>query len=91
MLEKGYYVNATVRSLTLSQKNQFLFQFIEKYRDSDGNPLLTLFEADLMKDNSFDSAFEACDYVIHVASPVFLTSKDPINDIITPAIEGNQK
>lgn len=61
---------------------------MEKYKDSDGKSLLNVYKADLMVDDSFDLAFEGCDYVIHVASPVKLTSSDPINEIITPAIEG---
>jgi dihydroflavonol-4-reductase len=45
-------------------------------------------EADLSKPESFDVAFEGCDYVIHTASPYRLTVADPQRDLVDPAVNG---
>jgi len=49
---------------------------------------LVLFEAELLKDTSFADAFQGCDYIIHAASPYVVNVKDPINDLVKPAVEG---
>jgi len=83
----GYSVRGTVRSLSPSnaKKNAFLIEWQKKY----GPEKLELFEADLSKEGSFDKAIEGCDFVIHAAAPVFnKPKKDPIKEIVEPAIQG---
>lgn len=38
---------------------------------------LHLFQADLLKDGSFDAAVEGCDGVFHTASPFFIHTDNP--------------
>jgi|ERR1711971_501662 len=51
---------------------------------------LTLFETDLLKENSYDAAIAKCSGVFHVASPLPAGkgSDDPENVVLKPAIEG---
>ena len=49
---------------------------------------LKLFKADLLAPGSFEEPVKGCDYVIHTASPFVLKVKDPIKQLIEPAING---
>ncbi|KAK3038785.1 hypothetical protein RJ639_027372 [Escallonia herrerae] len=51
---------------------------------------LHLFEANLVEEESFDSAIDGCDGVFHTASPVYhsLSVTDPQAEIIEPAVKG---
>jgi hypothetical protein len=49
---------------------------------------LTLFEADLLTDGSFDAAIAGCTYVFHTASPFTHQVADPQRDLIEPAQHG---
>jgi nucleoside-diphosphate-sugar epimerase len=51
---------------------------------------LSLYEADLLKEHSFDEAIHQCDYVMHVASPAAENAKDAWREIIDPAIKGTK-
>ncbi|KAJ6013049.1 hypothetical protein N7499_012348 [Penicillium canescens] len=64
LLEKGDLVNTTVRSLKNLSKCKPLLEMQQKFPGR-----LTLFEADLMKNDSFLQAMKGCDVVYHVASP----------------------
>lgn len=82
LLDRGYTVNATVRSLNDPRKVNHLLAL-------DGaKERLHLFEATLMEEGSFDSAIHGCDGVFHTASPVSLDSPNPQLDIIDPAVKG---
>ncbi|XP_057250533.1 phenylacetaldehyde reductase-like isoform X3 [Beta vulgaris subsp. vulgaris] len=71
LLQRGYVVNATVRSLNDPTKTEHLLAL-------DGaEKRLHLFEANLLEEGSFDSAIYGCDGVFHTASPVILQSNDP--------------
>eukprot|EP01091_Cochliopodium_minus_P010212 TRINITY_DN2664_c0_g2_i3.p1 TRINITY_DN2664_c0_g2~~TRINITY_DN2664_c0_g2_i3.p1 ORF type:complete len:320 (-),score=69.18 TRINITY_DN2664_c0_g2_i3:65-1024(-) len=80
LLEKGYTVHTTVRN-----KNKG----VEHLTSLKNSHNLKFFEADLLKD-SFDEAFTGCSAVFHTASPFFLTTNDPENDLIKPAVEGTK-
>ena len=84
LLEKGYHVKTTIRSL--ARKNEV----IEMLRVGGLNAFenLSFIEADLSKDENWDKAVENCDYVLHVASPIFLKVPKNENEIILPAVEG---
>uniref|UniRef100_A0A7C8ZHI2 NAD-dependent epimerase/dehydratase domain-containing protein n=1 Tax=Opuntia streptacantha TaxID=393608 RepID=A0A7C8ZHI2_OPUST len=82
LLERGYTVHATVRSLKDPTKTEHLVCM-------DGaRERLKLFEANLMQEGSFDAAVQGCHGVFHIASPVIFDSPNPQEDIIDPAVKG---
>lgn len=84
LLEAGYSVHATVRMLSNVEKLRHLNDLQQQYPGQ-----LELFEADLLKPNSFDTAIQDCSLVIHTASPYFLDKpKDLQQELIKPAIDG---
>jgi nucleoside-diphosphate-sugar epimerase len=85
LLEKGNTVRISVRDKNKITKFQHLLEIAEK---STGK--LEVWEADLLKDGSFDDATRGCDSVIHVASPYTLRFKDAQKDLIDPALKGTQ-
>ncbi|MGC6403720.1 MAG: NAD-dependent epimerase/dehydratase family protein [Candidatus Comchoanobacterales bacterium] len=84
-LEQNLVVHATVRDLTNPEKLEGLKTLQTRFPKQ-----LHLFQADLLKQGSFDAAFHGVDAVIHTASPVDLTSKDPETDLMKPAVDGTQ-
>jgi nucleoside-diphosphate-sugar epimerase len=84
LLERGYQVNTTVRDLQNSSKVYHLKEIAIKHKG-----ILNFFEADLLKPNSFKTALENCEYVIHAASPFFVQGiTDPQKELIDPALQG---
>jgi nucleoside-diphosphate-sugar epimerase len=84
LLEKGYRVRGTVRSLSENNRLAHLEAMIKNH---DGR--LELFEADLLKHGSFTNAMDGCELVFHTASPFkFQGVKDPQKELIDPALEG---
>ena len=64
LLLQGYNVRGTVRSTSNKEKTAPLVGLGEALPGS-----LKLYEADLLKDGSFDEAVKGVNYVIHTASP----------------------
>lgn len=84
LLDDGFTVHATVRSLNEQAKYQHLLDIQHHTRGR-----LKLFEADLLQDGSFDEAIKNCELVIHTASPFRLNGvKDPEQELIQPALQG---
>lgn len=84
LLEEGFTVHATVRSLNNQARYQHLLDIQHR---SPGR--LQLFEADLLQDGSFDEAIRGCELVIHTASPFRLSGvKDPEQELVQPALQG---
>ncbi|KAL4586259.1 hypothetical protein LXL04_010894 [Taraxacum kok-saghyz] len=84
LLQRGYTVHATVRSLDDPKKTQHL-------RALDGaKERLLLFEANLTEEGSFDSAVNGCQCVFHMASPVIpaVSISDPKSQYLDPAVNG---
>lgn len=80
LLEKGYSVKGTVRSLSKALHLQKL---------ADALPgTLELLEADLLKEGDFDAAVAGCSYVFHVASPFLIDVPDAQSDLLDPALKG---
>jgi len=79
LVDSGYQVRGTVRSLKKTEKVQHLI---------DMDAQVELFEADLMVNGSFDACFTGCAAVLHVASPFTLGSDDPQKNLIDPAVKG---
>lgn len=84
LLEQGHTVHATVRDLNKKTSVQHLEKIAAQ---STGQ--LKFFQANLLEEGSFDLAVQGCEIVIHMASPFLVTNfKDPIKDLIDPAIKG---
>ncbi|MFS8005167.1 putative cinnamyl-alcohol dehydrogenase [Helianthus anomalus] len=82
LLHRGYTVKATVRDLNDPKKTKHLLAL-------DGaKERLHLFQADLLKDGSFDDVVNGCDGVFHTASPFFIHTDNPQEDLIDPAVKG---
>ena len=85
-LEEGRKVKATVRDKSNDGKVGHLLKMGEEYPGK-----LELFEADLLKNGSFEDAIKDCELVIHNASPFKIWGiKDPQKELITPALEGTR-
>ena len=84
LLEQGYTVRGTVRSLEKKEK----FAHLKALPGADER--LQLFAANLTDAGSFDEAVSGSDYVIHVASPYAMVVKDPQKDLVEPAVQGVQ-
>jgi nucleoside-diphosphate-sugar epimerase len=87
LLERGHRVHTTVRSLRNKSKCKPLLDLQTQYHG-----WLHLFEADLMKADSFAEAMKGCEVVYHVASPFLLPDqiKDGFKDCVEPALEGTR-
>ena len=85
LLEKGFRVRITVRDKSNSGKYKFL-QIIAA--DSQGE--LEVYEADLLKPGSYNEVAKGCEAIIHIASPFSLRFKDPIKELIEPAVQGTE-
>ncbi|MBI3478979.1 MAG: NAD-dependent epimerase/dehydratase family protein [Nitrosomonadales bacterium] len=84
LLDEGHTVHATVRALSDRKKVQHLLDFAERFPNK-----LSLFEADLLDEGSFDQAMSGCSVVIHTASPYYLDKpKDPQAQLVQPALSG---
>jgi len=86
LLEAGHTVHGTVRDKGRADKVKHLTEMAASYPDR-----LKLFEADLLKEGSFQDAVAGCTHVIHTASPFLLQGiKDGENQLIKPALEGTR-
>ncbi|MEO1335926.1 MAG: NAD-dependent epimerase/dehydratase family protein [Myxococcota bacterium] len=77
---RGYSVRATVRD----PRDRSKVDHLRALGDVDIVP------GDLMRPGSFDAALKDCAYVVHTASPVLMTARDPERDIVQPAIQGTR-
>ncbi|WFR56581.1 aldehyde reductase [Anaerocolumna sp. AGMB13025] len=84
LLQKDYKVKTTLRSISSSNK------VIDTLKSNGITNIenLSFVEADLSKDDNWDEAMNGCDYVLSVASPVFMTIPKDENEAIRPAVEG---
>ncbi len=77
LIEKGYFVRATVRDINNPDKTQHL---------SDLG--VELFEADLMRQTQLEKAMTGMDGVFQLAAVFNVTSKNPEKEVMKPTIEG---
>jgi dihydroflavonol-4-reductase len=83
LLERGYRVRGTVRDPGDAKKTAHLRAIAE------GKPgELELVAADLVERGAFDGAIAGCELVVHSASSVRLTAKDPQREIVDVAVDG---
>ncbi|XP_051123639.1 phenylacetaldehyde reductase-like [Andrographis paniculata] len=80
LLQNGYTVRATVR-------DPARVDYLKAFPGAEQR--LSLFQADLIEQGSFDEAVRGCHGVFHTASPVlFGDIKDPQAELIRPAVDG---
>jgi len=84
-LERGFHVRATVRDPKDKKRCAHVLALAES---SGGSDALELVRGDLEDPGSFEAALKGCDHVIHTASAVVLTAKDPQREIVDVAVEG---
>ena len=84
LLQKDYNVKTTLRSI--SSKDKVIDTLKSNGITTFDN--LVFVEADLSKDDNWDEAMNGCDYVLSVASPVFMTIPKDEAEAIRPAVEG---
>ncbi|KAF0709799.1 hypothetical protein As57867_005740, partial [Aphanomyces stellatus] len=81
LLERGYTVHATARDVTNPAKVAHLTAL------PGAQDRLHLFQADLLRDGSFDDAIQGCSVVLHTASP-FFSANTTRDNLIEPAVQG---
>ncbi len=86
LLDDGLTVHATVRNKINTKKYEHLLKL-----DAESPGTLKIFEADLLAENSFETAIENCELVIHTASPFQISGlKDAQKELIEPALHGTR-
>ncbi|WP_330283630.1 NAD-dependent epimerase/dehydratase family protein [Streptomyces sp. NBC_00588] len=87
LLERGYHVRATVRSIGNGVKVAPLRDLQARFPGR-----LELFEGDLLVEGDFDEAVVGCAVVFHVASPFLVPEriKDGWPDVVEPALVGTR-
>jgi nucleoside-diphosphate-sugar epimerase len=82
LLERGYTVKGSVRSLGDPKKTEHLLAL------EGAKERLSLFEANLLEEGSFDAGIDGSECVFHTASPFFNETNNPYPDLIDPAVKG---
>jgi len=82
LLCNGFRVKGTVRGDIDDSQYAYLKQL------PGAAEKLELVSGDLTQAGSFDTAIAGCDYVIHVASPYLLETKNPQQEMVDPAVNG---
>lgn len=83
LLEHGYRVRGTVRSLADPKKTEHLRRMAAELGGT-----VELVEADLTSDRGWREAVAGCTYVQHVASPFPAEVPKDENELIRPAVDG---
>jgi len=84
LLNRGYQVRTTVRSIKSKDK---IFEMLKNGGITDFSKL-DFIEADLTSDNNWPEAMIDCNYVLHIASPIFLRLPKNEDEMIRPAVDG---
>lgn len=84
LLNRGYQVRTTVRSLNSRDK---IFEMLKNGGITDFSQL-EFIETDLTSDKNWNEAMIDCQYVLHIASPIFLRLPKNEDEMIRPAVDG---
>ncbi|KAJ9604257.1 hypothetical protein H2200_011091 [Cladophialophora chaetospira] len=85
LLSHNYRVRGTVRSLA---KATFLSH---QHSTAINSGDLTFVEVpDIQAPGALDAAVKDADYICHVASPYFVSTNDPIKELVEPAVNGTR-
>ncbi len=87
LLDEGYLVRATVRSL----EREAAVREVLSDAGMTRSDALSFVAADLLSDHGWAEAMAGCDYVLHVASPVHPGHVENEDEIILPAVEGTRR
>jgi nucleoside-diphosphate-sugar epimerase len=79
----SYRIKATIRS---PAKGDFL---TSKY-PSQKSDIAFAIVPDLQAPGALDSAVQDVDYIVHLASPYFTATNDPIRELVEPAVNGTK-
>ena len=82
LLERGYAVRGTVRSLAKPERYGYLTSL------PGAAERLHLVEAELLTEGAYDEAVAGCEVVMHTASPYAIDVEDPQRDLVDPAVQG---
>jgi len=85
LLHKGYKIRLAVRNKSNTSRYSFLTDMVAS---SPGS--IEIWEADLLKEGSYDKAAEGADAIIHVASPFKIRVRDAQTELIDPALMGTR-
>ncbi|MCB9555192.1 MAG: aldehyde reductase [Deltaproteobacteria bacterium] len=85
LLERGYRVRGSVRDPNDPSKTAHLRELAAEHPEQ-----LELVRADLLQAGAFAEPIKDCDYVIHTASSVMLSAKDPQREIVDVAVRGTE-
>ncbi len=86
LLQEGYDVRMTVRDKSKTDKYAHLLEI-----ENNSSGKLSIYEADLNEEGSFDEAISGAHIVMHTASPFFLDDKDnPKKKLVDPAVNGTK-
>src|SRR5690242_11294829 len=86
LLQRGFSVRAVVRDPNDATKTQFL-RDVAKQINADKR--LSFYSGDLLQPNSYDTAFNGADAVVHTAAVVDLRSgADAMETIVAPSVKG---
>jgi len=85
LLENGNTVRLTVRDKSKKSKYNYLQAIATNNSGS-----LEIWEADLLKPDSYDDAAKGADWVFHMASPFTLKFKNAQKELIDPALKGTE-
>lgn len=83
LLQKGYAVRGTVRSLAKQDRLRSIFA-----QHTDASDRIEFVEADLERDEGWEVAADGVDYVQHVASPFPMAAPKNPDELIRPARDG---
>ncbi len=84
LLNRGYQVRTTIRSLNSRDK---IFEMLKNGGITDFSQL-EFIETDLTSDKNWNEAMIGCQYVLHIASPIFLRLPKNEDEMIRPAVDG---
>ena len=84
LLNRGYQVRTTIRSIKSKDK---IFEMLKNGGITDFTKL-DFIEVDLTSDKNWLEAMIDCQYVLHIASPIFLRLPKNEDEMIRPAVDG---
>lgn len=85
LLEQGYTVRLAVRN----KSNTIKYSYLQDIALST-NGTIEIWEADLLKEGSYNDAAQGADVIMHIASPFTLRIKDPYKELVQPALDGTR-
>jgi nucleoside-diphosphate-sugar epimerase len=83
LLKQNYRVRCVARSAKKAQ-------FLENQYPSKRSDISSVIVPDIQSPHALNEAMRDVDYVLHLASPFFTVSNDPLKELIEPAVNGTK-